>query len=81
MTLVARGPHLDALRSRGLTLATPDGEYTVTLPAVADPAELVLTPETVLVLTVKSQDTEAALTELGGRPCPAAVRPPTGCRC
>jgi 2-dehydropantoate 2-reductase len=61
VTLVARGTHLDALRSRGLTLATPDGEYTVTPPAVADPTGLVLTPETVLVLTVKSQDTEAAL--------------------
>jgi 2-dehydropantoate 2-reductase len=68
VTLVARGAQLDALRSRGLTLATPEGEQTVTLPAVAGPAELVLTPETVLVLTVKSQDTQAALSQWAAVP-------------
>jgi 2-dehydropantoate 2-reductase len=61
VTLVARGAHLAALRERGLRLATPDGEYPARLPAVGDPAGLVLAPETVLLLTVKSQDTEAAL--------------------
>ncbi|MEV4758001.1 2-dehydropantoate 2-reductase N-terminal domain-containing protein [Micromonospora sp. NPDC049559] len=61
VTLVARGAHLAALRSRGLTLATPRDEYTARLPAVGDPADLVLPADTVLVLTVKSQDTEAAL--------------------
>ncbi|MGI5214257.1 ketopantoate reductase family protein [Plantactinospora sp. CA-290183] len=67
VTLVARGPHLAAIRERGLTLATPDGEYTARVPALGDPAGADpdgaprLTPDTVLVLTVKSQDTEAAL--------------------
>ncbi|MEV4630960.1 2-dehydropantoate 2-reductase N-terminal domain-containing protein [Micromonospora sp. NPDC049523] len=68
VTLVARGAQLDALRSRGLTLATPEGEQTVNLPAVAGPAELVLTPDTALVLTVKSQDTQTALGEWAGVP-------------
>ena len=61
VTLVARGAHLDALRKNGLTLATPEGEQTVRLPAVGGPGDLVLAPDTVLVLAVKSQDTEAAL--------------------
>ncbi|WP_329104415.1 ketopantoate reductase family protein [Micromonospora sp. NBC_01699] len=68
VTLVARGAQLDALRSRGLTLATPDGEQTVALPAVGGPAELELTPDTTLVLTVKSQDTQTALGDWAGTP-------------
>ncbi|AVT33822.1 2-dehydropantoate 2-reductase [Plantactinospora sp. BC1] len=65
VTLVARGAHLAAIRAHGLTLNTPDGEYVGRLPAIGDPAtdrvDQPLTPDTVLVLTVKSQDTEAAL--------------------
>jgi 2-dehydropantoate 2-reductase len=61
VTLVARGAHLAALQRHGLSLATPEGEYTVRVPAVGEPAGLVLEPDTVLVLAVKSQDTEAAL--------------------
>jgi 2-dehydropantoate 2-reductase len=61
VTLVARGAHLDAMRNKGLRLATPDGEYTLDAPVAADPTEVTLTPESVLVLTVKSQDTAEAL--------------------
>ncbi|MDW5326344.1 ketopantoate reductase family protein [Plantactinospora sp. KLBMP9567] len=68
VTLAARGAHLVAIRAHGLTLSTPDGEYVARVPAVGDPAapdsgitDATLTPDTVLVLTVKSQDTEAAL--------------------
>ncbi|MEU4367950.1 ketopantoate reductase family protein [Micromonospora chersina] len=61
VTLVARGAHLDALRERGLTLRTPDGTVTRRLPAVAGPDDRPLPAHTVLVLTVKSQDTAAAL--------------------
>lgn len=61
VTLVARGAHLDAIRARGLTLRTPDGPRTRRLPAVAGPGDRPLPADTVLVLTVKSQDTEAAL--------------------
>ena len=39
VVLVARGAHLDALRAKGLTLATPDGTSTLDIPAVAGPAE------------------------------------------
>ena len=40
VVLVARGAHLDALRAKGLTLATPDGTSTLDIPAVAGPAEV-----------------------------------------
>ncbi|SCG51215.1 ketopantoate reductase family protein [Micromonospora humi] len=61
VTLVARGAHLDAVRERGLTLRRPDGTVTGRLPAVAGPDGPPLPADTVLVLTVKSQDTTAAL--------------------
>lgn len=68
VTLVARGAQLDAIRARGLTLATPEDEQTVRLPVVAGADEVELTPETALVLTVKSQDTRTALAEWAGAP-------------
>ena len=37
VVLVARGAHLDALRAKGLTLATPDGTSTLDIPAVSRP--------------------------------------------
>jgi 2-dehydropantoate 2-reductase len=61
VTLVARGAHLAALRQRGLRLATPDGEHVLDVPVAADPADLRLEPDCVLVLAVKSQDSLAAL--------------------
>ncbi|NES14350.1 MULTISPECIES: ketopantoate reductase family protein [Micromonospora] len=61
VTLVARGAQLAALQERSLTLRTPDGTVTTRLPAVAGPGEQPLPADTVLVLTVKSQDTGAAL--------------------
>jgi 2-dehydropantoate 2-reductase len=68
VVLVARGAHLDALRSQGLVLATPLGTRTLDIPAVGGPAELSLTPEDVLILAVKSQDTEQVLREWAWQP-------------
>ncbi|WP_214107963.1 ketopantoate reductase family protein [Acrocarpospora catenulata] len=61
VVLAARGAHLAALRDRGLTFATPGGTRTLPIPAVADPRELTLTPDDVLILAVKTQDSAAAL--------------------
>lgn len=62
VTLVARRGHYDAIRARGLLLATPSGEYKLDIPVVAGPADgLLLEPDSVLVLAVKSQDSAAAL--------------------
>ncbi|MEU6477605.1 2-dehydropantoate 2-reductase [Streptomyces sp. NPDC047017] len=69
VVLVARGAHLEALRARGLRLTVPEGELTYRLPAVQGPAELgELRADDVLVLAVKTQDTEDALAAWGPAP-------------
>ncbi len=68
VVLVARGAHLDALRAKGLTLATPDGTSTLDIPAVAGPAEVSLREDDVLILATKTQDAEPLLTEWAWRP-------------
>jgi len=40
VTLFARGAHLDALRTRGLTVRTPEGEFVARVGATNDPSEL-----------------------------------------
>ena len=61
--LIARGPHLDALRDRGLELRSIDDDCHVELPATEDPGEI--GPVDVVVFTVKSTDTRAAARALG----------------
>jgi 2-dehydropantoate 2-reductase len=64
VALVARGAHLEALRREGLRLQTPDEETTARLPAFATVEEAEPRPGDVVVLSVKSQDTVAALEAL-----------------
>jgi 2-dehydropantoate 2-reductase len=64
VTLVARGEHLAALRSRGLRLDTPDGSERLRIPAVGGAGEVAWTDDTVVLLTVKSQQTQDALEDL-----------------
>jgi 2-dehydropantoate 2-reductase len=66
--LVARGPHLAALRESGLRLAVPDGVLTLPVPAVGGPQELELRPDDVLVLAVKTQHSAALLDTWSARP-------------
>jgi len=66
--LVARGAHLDAIRSSGLLVRSPGGTFTVTPPAAAGPDDLRLTTEDVLVLTTKTQHAEAALAQWADAP-------------
>ena len=61
---IARGPMLDAIRERGLLLRTPGGAATARFPCHADPAEIDFTADDVILLTMKTQDTEAALLHL-----------------
>ncbi|WP_448061342.1 ketopantoate reductase family protein [Cellulomonas hominis] len=68
VALVARGAHLAALRSTGLEVTTATATRTVHPPAVAGPDEVTLTPDDVLVLAVKSQDTAGALADWSVRP-------------
>ena len=67
VVLLARGPHLEALQRDGLRLLTPDGPEHHRIPAHGSPAEAGVTDDDVVLLTVKSQDTAAALTDLGAQ--------------
>ncbi len=68
VVLVARGAHLDALRARGLSLATPEGTSTLDVPAIGRPGELDLREDDVLILATKTQDAEALLAEWAWQP-------------
>jgi 2-dehydropantoate 2-reductase len=65
VVLIARGRHLDAMRSGGLTVRSPSGEETVEVPVANGPAEAGIEPGGVVLLAMKSNDTAAALTNLG----------------
>jgi len=62
--LIARGPHLQAIQRDGLRVRTPEGESTTRIAAVGHPSEIEWLPDDVVLLTVKSQHTAAALDDL-----------------
>lgn len=64
VVLVARGEHLRRIREDGLRIESPDGASTVRVPVVDGPAAVGLTPDDVVLLALKSQDTHDALTAL-----------------
>ena len=61
---IARGAHLDAWRAGGLRLQTPDEDVLLDMPVVGHPSELTLGADDVVLLTMKSQDTVAAIADL-----------------
>jgi len=63
--LVARGTHLEAIRSSGLRLQTPEGAHTVQVPAASSVADLDVSADTAVLVTVKSQQTQAVVDDLG----------------
>lgn len=70
VVLVARGTHLDVLRSVGLDLRTPTGSTVLRVPAVESVAEVDWRDGDVALLAVKGQHTEDLLVQL------EAVAPP-----
>jgi 2-dehydropantoate 2-reductase len=64
VVLLARGAHLDALRRDGLRLLTPDGEEQHRIRAESHPRDVDLTADDTVLLTMKGQDTVAALDDL-----------------
>ncbi len=65
VTLVARGPHLAAIRaSGGLVLDSGDGRHLVAAPATDTAADISWTHDTVVVLAVKSHQAATALADL-----------------
>jgi 2-dehydropantoate 2-reductase len=64
VTLVARGANYQALRDRGLTLATPEATVELDIPVVDRIDAAGVTAGDVVILTMKSQDTVPALEAL-----------------
>jgi 2-dehydropantoate 2-reductase len=67
VVLVARGSHYEAIRDNGLRFETPDSVEVVQVPVVSDPSDAHITADDVVLLAVKSQDTEGALSSLRAR--------------
>ncbi len=68
VTLIARGDHLDALRTRGLRYVRPLENRVIDVPVAGGPDEIELRPDDVLVVATKSQDTEDVLRAWAWRP-------------
>ncbi|WP_051367164.1 ketopantoate reductase family protein [Hamadaea tsunoensis] len=64
VALLARGRHLAAIRSAGLTVETPTDRHLVRVAAAETPAELGMRPDDVVFLAMKGNDTGAALRSL-----------------
>lgn len=69
VAVIARGPHLEAMQTNGLTVVG-DTEAQVRLAAAASPQDLVasghqITANTIVILAMKTNDTEAALDAAG----------------
>jgi 2-dehydropantoate 2-reductase len=74
--LIARGAHFRAIRDHGLTLETPAERVVLSIPVHASPASVSWGLDDVVLLTVKSQDTAAAL---GGLRASAPPEVPVVC--
>jgi len=64
VVFIGRKKNVDAINHSGLRLITYSQTYTLQVPAVTSPVELEITPDDVVFLAVKSQNTEEALQEL-----------------
>lgn len=73
VVLVARGAHGAAIASDGLLVRSPDEEVRVHVPVVEDARLVELGPQDVVLLTVKGQDTRAALDSLAAAPPDLAI--------
>jgi len=62
--VVARGAHLEAVRTHGLRLVTPHGEDVVPLRAAESLAELDVAPDAAVLVTVKSHQTAAVMRDV-----------------
>jgi len=61
---IARGAQLDAIREKGLALRSHRGVEVVRFDCVASPDQIDWRPDDAVLLTMKGQDTEAALRQL-----------------
>lgn len=61
---IARGAQLDAIRANGLRVRAPEDEFVARFACAATPQGISFRPDDAILLTMKSQDTEAALEAL-----------------
>ena len=59
--LVGRPGQVKAINKHGLHLITPTGTHVLPMPAVTEPREIKFTPDDVVFLTMKGQNTDEAL--------------------
>ncbi len=64
VVVIARGRHLEAIQSGGLRYASPNEELTIPLDAVGHPAEIDWKANDIVLMCMKTQDTESALDAL-----------------
>lgn len=61
---IARGAQLEAIRTTGLRMRSPEEDFVARFDCVASPRDIAFRPDDVIFVTMKTQDTEAALDEL-----------------
>jgi len=72
VSFIARGPHLDAMKTRGLTIKSSlAGDFTIRAPATNDPAEI--GPVDLIVFGVKLYDLERAAEQVRPMVGPSTV--------
>jgi 2-dehydropantoate 2-reductase len=72
--MIARGHNREAIAADGLRVDSPDGTIVVRTPVVGSPDKIKWRPDDVILLAMKSQDTQAALRQLAAvAPASAAV--------
>jgi 2-dehydropantoate 2-reductase len=64
VALIARGAHGEAIRTNGLRVESPDETVTLEIDTVSAPGELAWRDDDIVMLGMKSQDTQAALLAL-----------------
>lgn len=64
VVLIGRPSHMQAIRQNGLKLIKPNQTHTLKITAVTSPAEAGLKPNDVILLTMKGQNTQAAMVDL-----------------
>jgi 2-dehydropantoate 2-reductase len=64
VVLIGRPGHVNAINQHGLHFITPTGTHDLRIPAVTTPNELEFTPDDVILLCVKGQNTDGALHDL-----------------
>ncbi|MFC2010334.1 ketopantoate reductase family protein [Chloroflexota bacterium] len=64
VVLIGRPGHVNAINKNGLKLITPTGTHILQIPAVTEPKQLSFSPDDVILLCMKGQNTEGAMRDL-----------------